>query len=949
MAVLSAFDFSIEPAATAQVYTEFFFSVELDESFSETESIRVLFWPVGEVQTWVTLVRNPETGSFEASLEMPASVRSGMYEVRQVRAISNDGDEVQIDTYAIEAAGFSASAQLTNAFADNSDPTVSDIAALPAQTAPDGTITIAATFRADDASGSGLDTGDMLVEFKTPGGASILASAVALPDGSFQASATLPATASSGTYSVNTVRVADQSLNLALVYSDVTFQVENPNADNTPPQLDFFDATATLSGDATTFEYAMRWSDDIGCDRVYLRVWLPSGSQEDRWIYPDETGSASGTIILDGSFGASGYGIELTGYDAAGNTTKLNSTQIEALGFPGTVYAAGDTNTSAVDDVVILNSVSLGGPIERIDGADGMDTLDARNIYAGSIWMMWRTYDNDANFAGYNTIQVADYELVNFEVIYGSNLGANRFFLPDYDRAVTLHGGAYDDFFFGSWDHADTFYGNAGNDDFLIQAGDSGYGGNGDDVFELSLNFDGPAGHIDGGAGSDLLEASFAAHVDLEAGFARHGSGVYSTISNVENVEVFAMDGWSTRVSGDVNDNHLFVGRHDDGTVGVFFDGRGGNDVLDGSAGQDELFGGLGDDTIRGGAEADRLFGNGGQDILDGGSGDDHIDGGYGNDTLRFETATTGVQVFLWKDGVAQDTLGAGVDTLISIENVEGTAWADLLAGNEGVNILSGNDGDDLLKGLGGNDALKGGLGNDQLVGGLGNDILRGGAGADVLIGDTGVDVMFGDDGDDYLKGANGIDRLYGGFGNDVIEGGNQTDYLFGQQGNDILLGDDGDDYIQGNAGTDTLNGGAGNDRLDGNNGNDILRGGDGNDILIGSWGVDTMTGGAGADSFIFKTGHTGKLMTTADTILDFSSAEGDVIDLSQIDAIAGGANDAFTFIGDAAFSGTAGELRFFLSDGRAYVAGDTDGDGVGDLFIALDGVTDLTASDFVL
>ena len=46
----------------------------------------------------------------------------------------------------------------------------------------------------------------------------------------------------------------------------------------------------------------------------------------------------------------------------------------------------------------------------------------------------------------------------------------------------------------------------------------------------------------------------------------------------------------------------------------------------------------------------------------------------------------------------------------------------------------------------------------------------------------------------------------------------------------------------------------------------------------------------------------------TSDTITDF--ATGDKIDLSGIDAVAGGANDLFTYIGGSAFSHHAGELQ---------------------------------------
>lgn len=163
---------------------------------------------------------------------------------------------------------------------------------------------------------------------------------------------------------------------------------------------------------------------------------------------------------------------------------------------------------------------------------------------------------------------------------------------------------------------------------------------------------------------------------------------------------------------------------------------------------------------------------------------------------------------------------------------------------------------------------------------------------------------------------------------------------MFGYGGNDLVLGHNGNDTLDGGDGNDVVNGGAGND---------IMTGGAGDDLLLGNWGVDTMTGGAGADSFVFKAGHSGSYEHLADTILDFSRAEGDLIDLSQIDAIASAGDDAFSFIGDAAFSGTAGELRFYATDTGLMIAGDTDGDGVADLFIAADGITDLTAADFVL
>jgi len=97
-----------------------------------------------------------------------------------------------------------------------------------------------------------------------------------------------------------------------------------------------------------------------------------------------------------------------------------------------------------------------------------------------------------------------------------------------------------------------------------------------------------------------------------------------------------------------------------------------------------------------------------------------------------------------------------------------------------------------------------------------------------------------GDDRDNKLKGTDGNDEIRARDGNDVLKGGN---------GNDILRGDDGDD------------------RLIGGNGNDRMRGDHGN---------DTLTGGTGADRFIFN------LDGDTDTVTDFSSAQGDKLDMSN-------------------------------------------------------------------
>ncbi|MGR5248940.1 type I secretion C-terminal target domain-containing protein [Vibrio aestuarianus] len=77
-----------------------------------------------------------------------------------------------------------------------------------------------------------------------------------------------------------------------------------------------------------------------------------------------------------------------------------------------------------------------------------------------------------------------------------------------------------------------------------------------------------------------------------------------------------------------------------------------------------------------------------------------------------------------------------------------------------------------------------------------------------------------------------------------------------------------------------SLTGGSGDDYIEGGAGDDILHGGAGNDILVGGLGADILTGDGGADIFKWTLDS---VDDKTDTITDFSTAEGDVIDLTDV------------------------------------------------------------------
>ena len=191
----------------------------------------------------------------------------------------------------------------------------------------------------------------------------------------------------------------------------------------------------------------------------------------------------------------------------------------------------------------------------------------------------------------------------------------------------------------------------------------------------------------------------------------------------------------SNYVVGDGASQTIFLGADDDQLYGGGGDdvvrSAGGNDKLHGDDGDDTVGGGIGNDSLYGGDGTDKLDGGEGDDVLTGGDGDDLLEGGKGKDTASYADAGSAVTVTLAKirvDGhvqAAQDTEGAGTDTLIHIENLEGSDFDDTLTGNGGANRVAGGDGDD---------SINAGRGSDTLVGGLGEDTLQGGGGRDKFL-----------------------------------------------------------------------------------------------------------------------------------------------------------------------------------------------------------------------
>ncbi|WP_170401511.1 calcium-binding protein [Ruegeria arenilitoris] len=604
--------------------------------------------------------------------------------------------------------------------------------------------------------------------------------------------------------------------------------------------------------------------------------------------------------------------------------------------------------------------------IDTIDGGDGEDTVEFTlsvdvDLAAGTVDTL-RNGTNDDTIVNVENVKGSD----SADIIDGDS-GANKLWGNGASDTLNGHGGD------------DHLYGAIGSD---ILSGDAG-----DDFIS------GDAGHdtIIGGTGVDTASyesATADVTVNLATGLADDDDdGINEdTLTGIENV---------------------FGSEHDDTITGdsganVIDGGTAGDDTLDGGAGTDRLTyalsatgatvslltgsaSGSGTDTISnfenltGSSFADNLTGDtaantieglDGDDILDGGDGSDTLDGGDGIDTASYANDGDRVLIDLSNNLARQEWNGATgttLDTLSSIENAAGGAYADRIIGNSGNNTLHGNAGNDVIYGGDGDDTIHGGDGDDEIygdhatassgdgadtiyggagedtiVGSGGNDILYGGDDDDTIHGGGGEDVMYGDGGDDIIYGNDDDDEIHGGDGSDTIYGGGGLDTIYGEGGNDWINGEEVTDYIYGGDGDDTIWGYQDDDTLEGGDGDDVIYGDDqfntygwtdaGDDIIRGNAGSDTLMGGAGNDT-IYGGDDADTLYGHDGTDTLYGDSGNDVLyGMDDADTLYGGVgNDILDGgAGNDTIYGDAGFDRVYARDGDDIIVG---GDGVDYLY----------------
>jgi VCBS repeat-containing protein len=493
-------------------------------------------------------------------------------------------------------------------------------------------------------------------------------------------------------------------------------------------------------------------------------------------------------------------------------------------------------------------------------------------------------------------------------------------------------------------------------------------------------------GHtLTGRGGADILTGNGGADIFAYEAVGDSAVAAYDTITDfahgVDSLLLTPLMTASTKLTlvTDGTNKFLEIDQNGDGTAEdkILVQGQGlqVTDIVTGVANYGfKIQGSSGADVLTGGTGADLMTGGGGADIFAYAAGDSSFahwdrvsDFAPGVDKIDVSAADGG-NVAIARFGGSSFIYFGNADTGLSVVEVNGDVQADdlIVSGAvTGVTLYGGTD-VETLRGGAGKDVLVGGFGNTTLIGGGGTDILYGGPATDTFLYPAIADSNF--TAYDLILGfASGTDKI------DIsaIDGGKVT--LARYEGNTFI-------YTAPDAGgafqsaivvagttlksTDLITSGGANqafvlvgdgashnvaDVLVAAGGNDILYGMDGADTLTGGGGADFLVGGTGADTFVF-TATTESSAVASDLVWSFSTAEGDRIDLTGIDAnSATAANDAFSLV--TAFSNVAGQLVISAADsaGYAHLSGDVNGDGIADFVLALTVATTFTGSDILL
>ena len=557
---------------------------------------------------------------------------------------------------------------------------------------------------------------------------------------------------------------------------------------------------------------------------VNLRAGTASGGNADGDMLVDEIENVQGSMHDDVLTGSRGANTNNKIWGLGGNDELVGDRGVDML-FGG----AGDDMLDGGEGDDTLDG---GSGADTLTGGDGDDTAS----YAGSSMGVTVRLHNGQSMGGDAEGDIWG-DMVTVEYQLPDEDGRPQDFeetVPDFihltgsGMADVLAGDSRDNEISGGGGD-DKLYGGPGGGDDILSGGrgnDIVFGGHGND-------------ELNGGAGNDMLHGG--------PGADEYDGGPGDDMIYADRDDI----GGADDIDGGSND--IAMGEDpDDDTVSFARLEMGVTFSLVTNASNVE--------NVVGTSENDIITGDDGPNTIDGGDGADNLTGGDGADTLSYANSDRGVTINL---SGATDTASGGHaqgDTIAGFENVTGSAYSDVLVGDDDNTADNANTGGNVLKGL---------AGDDELIGGEGSDTIEGGAGADEMDGGTNDDdfdvanLM-----EDGTAGDNGADRdgdtlSYATSDASVIANLATLTFSGGHaEGDEVEVernayDPDGPENTETGEGAldpvdvatfESITGSMHNDRLTGDHRMNTLMGGAGDDILRAGAGMDTVNGGPGAD-----------------------------------------------------------------------------------------------------
>ena len=462
------------------------------------------------------------------------------------------------------------------------------------------------------------------------------------------------------------------------------------------------------------------------------------------------TGNGTNSLTLEANAAAATENLTVTG------GTGVDTVDASALGEAVTIN--GGDGADILTGSALADSISGEVGNDSIVGGAGADTLlggagDDTIVGAQDDALLDGGADADVLEIGADFDDVSDAQIVGIETAnltadgltvnlgdQTENLTINGFATGD----STITGGSGDDSITGGTG-TDSLTGGAGVDTILAGAGDDTIVGAQDDAL------------LDGGNDADVLEigadfddASNAQIVGIEtANLTADGL----TVNLGDQTENLTINGFAT------GDSTITGGTGDDSITGGT-----GTDSLTGGNGADTLVGGDNSDTLTGGAGVDSINAGNGDDVVNVNGTDDAgaetLVGGIGTDTLAvssdltlnasselsgFETVTlteaSDLELAaseLSDNSIATVTGTAGgvteTVTFVGTANAETIDLSGVTSVTDATLVVNAGAEDDEIIGSAFGDILNGEEGLDTITGGQGNDTMSGGTDEDTFV-----------------------------------------------------------------------------------------------------------------------------------------------------------------------------------------------------------------------